>query len=312
MYLMELRHLRYFRAVAEEAHVTRAAVRLGIAQPPLTQQIKALEAELGVKLFNRVGRRVELTEAGRVFLDEVRAILDRVERAVSLAQQAGRGALGRLHVGFTESASFHPIVTAVLKAMRSGWPGVELVLEESHTDRLTEALEQRRLDAAFVRPPLRYSDNLSFQLLATEVMVVTVPLAHRLATHEEVSLTELAGEDFVLYPRSAGPGLSESVVAACVRQGFSPRVAQQTPQLSSTVNLVAASLGIAVVPDCMRHLRPDSVRFLRLIGDQPRAELGLACRINDPSPVVCRLVETALALRAPNSDEDGSRSKPAS
>lgn len=297
---MELRHLRYFRAVAEEAHVTRAAARLSIAQPPLTQQIKALEAELGVALFNRVGRRVELTEAGRVFLDEVRAILDRVERAVSMAQQATRGALGRLHVGFTESASFHPVVTAVLKAMRSEWPGVELVLEESHTDRLVEALEQRRLDVVFVRPPLRYSDSLSFETLATEAMVVAVPLTHRLAAHECIKLMELAEEEFVLYPRSTGPGLSESVVAACVRQGFSPRVAQQTPQLSSTVNLVAASLGIAVVPDCMRHLRPDSVRFLRLIGDQPRAELGLARRVSDRSPVVCKLVETALALRAPN------------
>jgi DNA-binding transcriptional LysR family regulator len=294
---MELRHLRYFRAVAEEAHVTRAAARLGIAQPPLTQQIKALEAELGILLFDRIGRRVELTEAGRVLLGEARAILDHVERAVSLTQQAGQGSSGRLRVGFTGSASFHPVVTEVLKAVRSEWPGVELVLEESKTDHLAAALDQGKLDTAFVRPPLQNRGTLSFQLLATEALMVAVPVTHALAGRESLRLTDLAEESFILYPRATGPGLSEGVVMACVRAGFSPRVAQQTPQLSSTINMVAASLGIAVVPECLRHLRLDSVRFIRLVGDQPRAELGLAYRSGERSPVVLNFVATSLRFR---------------
>ena len=291
---MELRHLRYFRAVAEEAHVTRAAARLGIAQPPLTQQIKALEAELGILLFDRIGRRVELTEAGRVLLGEARVILDRVERAVSRTQQVGQGGSGRLRVGFTGSASFHPMVTEVLKAVRSKWPGVELVLEESKTDDLSAALEQGKLDTAFVRPPLHDRGTLSFQVLATEALMVAVPMTHALAGRENLHLTDLKDESFILYPRAIGPGLSDGVVMACVRAGFSPRVAQQTPQLSSTINLVAASLGVAVVPECLRHLRLDSVRFIRLAGDQPRVQLGLAYRSGERSPAVLNFIATSL------------------
>ncbi len=294
---MELRHLRYFRAVAEEAHVTRAAARLGIAQPPLTQQIKALEAELGILLFDRIGRRIELTEAGRVLLGEARAILDHVDRAVTLTQQAGLGSKGRLHLGFTSSASFHPVVTEVLKAVRSEWPGVELVLEENKTDHLAAALEQGKLDAAFVRPPLQHRGALSFQLLTTESLMVAVPVTHAFAGRESLRLADLAEEPFILYPRATGPGLSEDVVMACVRAGFSPRVAQQTPQLSSAINMVAASLGVAVVPECLRHLRLDSVRFIRLAGERLRADLGLAYRSGDRSPVGANFVPTALGLR---------------
>ncbi|MFC0406994.1 LysR family transcriptional regulator [Roseomonas elaeocarpi] len=290
---MELRHLRYFRAVAEDGHMTRAAERLGIAQPALSQQIRNLEEELGVPLFDRVGRGLALNEAGRLFLEEVRDVLVRVDGAASLARQAGRGEVGRLRVGFTASTCFNPAVTEALKAYRQTWPGVELILEEGRSSLLEAALEQGTLDAAFLRPPLRSTERLGFELVATEPMVAALPVGHRHQGRSALKLEELRDEPFILYPRANGPGLSENVVAACQRAGFTPKVAQQTPQLASTVNLVAAAIGIAIVPDCMRQLRPDSVRYVTLQDAALKAEFGLAWRRDDRSRTVRHLIDTA-------------------
>lgn len=290
---MELRHLRYFRAVAEAGHMTRAAERLGIAQPALSQQIRNLEEELGLPLFDRVGRGLALNEAGRLFLEETREVLLRVEGAALLARQAGRGEVGRLRVGFTASACFHPAVTQALKAYRQGWPGVELILEEGRSSLLETALEQGTLDAAFLRPPLRSAERLDFVLVATEPMVAALPVGHRHQARTSLTLEDLRDEAFILYPRADGPGLSENVVAACQRAGFTPRVSQQTPQLASTVNLVAAAMGIAIVPDCMRQLRPDSVRYVPLADAALQAEFGLAWKRSDRSRTVRHLIDTA-------------------
>lgn len=291
---MELRHLRYFRAVAEDRHMTRAAERLGIAQPALSQQIRSLEEELGVPLFDRIGRGLVLNEAGRLFLEEARAVLDRVEKAASTARQAARGDVGRLRVGFTASTCFNPVLTEALKTYRLAWPRVELVLEESRSSLLETALEQGTLDAAFLRPPLRSADLLDFLLVAKEPMLVALPAGHRHETRKSLTLTALREEAFILYPRATGPGLSEAVVAACRQAGFAPRIAQQTPQLASTVNLVAAAMGIAVVPQCMAKVRPDSVRYVPLRGADLQAEFGLAWRRRDRSVTVRHLVEAAV------------------
>ncbi|WP_158742982.1 LysR family transcriptional regulator [Acidisphaera sp. L21] len=287
---MELRHLRYFRMAAEELNITRAAARLGIAQPPLTQQIKALEAELGVALFARIGRRVELTQAGALFLGETRAILARVENATTLARQAGRGDLGRLRVGFTGSAAFNPVVTAILRRYRTTWPGVELVVAENRTSHLLEALEDGRLDAAILRPPVPGGRDLAVHKLCAERMVVAVPVDHKLARESGVTLSALRQEAFILYPRATGVGLSEKIVAACRRAGFDPLVAQESPQMISTINLVAAAIGIAIVPECMQHLRPDGVRFLRLSAPAIHAESVMVRRAKDEAPTVSNLV----------------------
>lgn len=198
---MELRHLRYFHMAAVEMNITRAALRLGIAQPPLTQQIKALERELGVELFARVGRRVELTQAGSLFLAEVRVILTRVEQATALARQAGNGDAGILRVGFTGSAAFNPAVTNILRDFRKARPGVDLVVEESRTSDLFRRLVEGGLELAFVRPPIPCECDLVHHAVSAERMVVAVPLAHTLANRRAVDLRVLRGEAFILYPR---------------------------------------------------------------------------------------------------------------
>jgi DNA-binding transcriptional LysR family regulator len=294
---MELRHLRYFCVAAEEMHIRRAAERLGIAQPPLTQQIKALEAELGVALFARAGRGVALTEAGRTFLIEAKSILAQVERAALLTRQVAGGHVGRLRIGFTESASFSPVLTRTFAAFRTQWPGVELVLEEAHTEIQVERLRRGELDAGFIRPPIPAGSPIEFEALASDPMMVAVPLGHALARKTSIALKTLAHESFIGYARRQGTGLSDAVIAACRRAGFEPKIAQQAPQLSSTINLVAASVGIAIVPARMRHVRPESVAFVKLSDVDLRAQLGIAYVRSDRSNAVRNLVETALSFR---------------
>jgi DNA-binding transcriptional LysR family regulator len=292
---MELRHLRYFLAVAEELNFTRAAKRLNIAQPPLTQQIKALEAEMGVTLFDRTGYRVELTDAGHSFVPQVARILADVRNAVVIAKRAAVGEVGHVRVGFTESASFNPLVTATFRNFQVSYPEVELSLEESPSTVLATALREGRIDAAFVRPPLRTGEGIALHLIDEEEMVVAIPSNHPLAQRPDLDIRDLAEETFVLYPRTERPGLADTVIAACEKAGFAPKVKQYTPQLSSTINLVAASLGISIVPRSMRGLQPEAVTYKRLRDPKLTALLGVAHRTGEVSAPVLRFVETARA-----------------
>jgi DNA-binding transcriptional LysR family regulator len=292
---MELRHLRYFLAVAEELNFTRAARRLNIAQPPLTQQIKALEAEMGVTLFDRTGYRVELTDAGKSFVPQVARILADVRNAVLIAKQAAAGDVGHVRVGFTESSSFNPLVTAAFRRFRAVYPEVEVSLEENPSTVLATALRDGRIDAAFVRPPLRTVEGLALHIIDEEEMVVAVSNGHRLADRPDLEMKDLAEETFVLYPRVEGPGLADTVIAACEKAGFSPKVKQYTPQLSSTINLVAASMGVSIVPASMQGLQPQAVSYKRLRDQQLTALLGIAHRAGESSAPVLRFIETARA-----------------
>jgi DNA-binding transcriptional LysR family regulator len=280
---MELRHLRYFIVTAEELHFTRAAQRIGIAQPPLTKQIKALEAELGVQLFERQPGQVKLTSAGEVFLDEARGILDHVTKAIVRSRSTAKGMIGRLSVGMTESASFHPVVTSVLQRFCARFPEVQLSLDEARSIQLVQALRQERIDAAFVRLPIAMDDAIRFQLISSEPMVVAVPRGHALARRKSVALVDLSAEPFVLYPRTSRFGLSDAIVSACEAEGFSPVVVQNAPQISSTINLVAGSLGITIVPQCMSKSRSDAVRYLPLRDSTLHATLGVAYRAGSES-----------------------------
>src|SRR5579864_4808384 len=220
---MELRHLRYFIAVAEEAHITRAAERLGMQQPPLSQQIKALEQELGVQLLRRKPRGVELTEAGRALLDDARAILLHIDHAFATTRRTARGELGRIAVGFTSSVPFHPFVPRVIRAYREAFPLVALTLEEGGTMELVDDLREQRIDVAFVRTAIADQQGLVVAPLLKETMVLALPRAHPLArrTSKAVSLKALAEETFIVYRRHSGPGLYDAILSACSAAGFS-------------------------------------------------------------------------------------------
>ena len=264
---MDLRRLRYLVTVAEEGHITRAAERLGIQQPPLTRQIRVLEEELGARLFERLPRGMRLTDAGRAVVDEAQAILERAARLPDLAARAARGERGRLAVGYTSSGAFHPFVAQQIRAFRAAGPGVVLALAEDGTPELVRGLEEERLDAAFVRSGGTHGADLLVEPLLEEPMVAAVPTGHPMARLKGVELAALAGETFVFYRRPTGPGLHDAILAACLRAGFSPTVGQEAPRMSSTLGLVAAGLGVSIVPASMQRMNVEGVAFVPFRGD---------------------------------------------
>jgi DNA-binding transcriptional LysR family regulator len=291
---MELRHLRYFVAVAEEGHVTRAAERLGIQQPPLSQQIRALEAELQVQLFRRKPRGVELTQAGQALFAEAKAVLQQVKHAVAAARRTADGEAGRIGLGFTSSASFHPFVPRAIRSYRETHPLVALTLEENGTGELVDALAQERLDAAFVRSPIGPVQGIAVHSVLEEAMIAALPARHKLAGRAgagPLTLAELAAETFILYRRPLGPGLYDAIIAACQRAGYSPKIGQEAPRMLATLSLVAAGLGVTLVPESMRRLRVHGVVYQRLDPSAGLiAPLNLAYRRGDVSPAARRFI----------------------
>jgi DNA-binding transcriptional LysR family regulator len=293
---MDFRRLRYFVAVAEEGHVTRAAERLGIQQAPLSQQIKVFEGELGAKLFHRRPRGVELTDAGRTLLDEARVILARTQEAETAVRRAARGEAGRLRIGLTNSACFHPAAPAVIRAFAAAASQVGLSFEIAGTSALIERLATGDVDVAFVRTAAARQPGLSLRRLAEEPMVAALPAGHPLAASDAVALSDLAVETFVGYPRAEGAGLYDAVIAACHGAGFSPRIGFEAPQMIATLSLVAAGLGVSIVPESLRRMGLDGIEHRPLRGPAPIAELNLAFRAAGASAVVKHFVSQAGAL----------------
>jgi DNA-binding transcriptional LysR family regulator len=290
---MELRHLRYFLAVAEAGHVTRAAARLGMQQPPLSQQLRILETELGTTLFRRLPRGMALTEAGKVFQTEAAAVLARLDRAVQATRSSARGETGRLVVGFTGSAAFHPFVPAVLRNFREAFPKVRLSLEEGNSAELIGGLQHERIDAAFLRVVSGPVLGLSIALLLKEDMRVALPAGHRLANRKGgLPLKALAEETFILYRRPTGPGLYDAIIAGCRQAGFSPIVGQEAPRILSTLSLVAAGLGVTLVPESLSRVQTRGVVYRRLRDAASlSAPLLLAVRSGAPAGAVKRFVD---------------------
>jgi DNA-binding transcriptional LysR family regulator len=275
---MELRHIRYFLAVAQERNVTRAAEKLGMGQPPLSQQINALEKELGVRLFRRTGHGVVLTEAGEAFAVDAKRLLDDARHAVQKAQSAGRGETGHLSIGFTGSAVFNPVVSNLIRTFRQSYPGVELTLIEGNTAQLLAYLDDGRLDVAFVRPGGPSPSGMEFDHIAVEPMRIVLPATHRLSARRKIQLAALAQESFVLLPREASPILHDVIVGACRNAGFEPILGQQAPQLSSVVNLVAAEFGVSVVPASVCQIQIEGVVYVDILGSGVSIQLALASR----------------------------------
>jgi DNA-binding transcriptional LysR family regulator len=287
---MELRHIRYFLAVAEEANFTRAAAKLGIGQPPLSQQIRDLEAEIGAALFHRVPHGAELTAAGEAFLTEAKASLASAEKAKLAAQRANRGETGRLALGFTASSAFNPVVSATIRRFQAQWPEVRLALTELNTLSLMEKLHRGELDATFMRPSLDDPPGVRLKRLADEPMVVALPASHPLARRETLPLALLATEPFILFPRLVGLSLFDDVVLACRKAGFELAVAQEAPQISSVVNLVAAELGVSIVPESIAQIKLDGVAYRPIEGPPAVARLALAVLKTQRSPVTENLM----------------------
>ncbi|MFK0162753.1 LysR family transcriptional regulator [Rhizobium sp. NPDC090279] len=287
---MELRHIRYFLALAAEGNFTRAAANLGIGQPPLSQQIKDLENEIGVQLFHRVPHGAELTVAGEAFLAEAKTAVDAAEKAKLAAQRANRGEIGRLSLGFTASSAFNSIVTATIREFRDHWPGVLLSLTEMNTNALMERLLRGEIDAAFIRPGLEDTRDVRLKRFADEPMMIALPARHPLAAGNQVPIAALAGEPFILFPRMVGLSLYDDIVAACREAGFDLVVTQEAPQIPSIVNLVAANLGVSIVPASIAQIKLDGVAYRPIDGPPVVARLGLASLKAQRSPVVANLM----------------------
>ena len=259
---MELRHLHYFIAVAEELHFSRAAERLRISQPPLSQQIRSLEDELGVKLFERTKRHVELTEAGKAFLEHVYRILTQLEQAVEVTQRVGRGEIGQLAISFVGSATY-TVLPDILRIFREQFPAVEVRLHELTTAQQIQALYDKRVDIGIVRSAI-VEPGLSVECILQESLVLALPETHPLSIHASVSLSALANESFILFPTKMGPVFYEQIINICQRAGFRPKVAQEAVQMQTIISLVAAGLGIALVPASLRNFQRNGVIYRHL------------------------------------------------
>jgi DNA-binding transcriptional LysR family regulator len=283
---MELRHIRYFLAVAEEGRIAWAAERLGMQQPPLSQQIKALERELDVQLFRRKARGVELTEAGRAFLDNARTMLAQLDHTCETTRRTARGEQGRICVGITPSGAFHPFVPRTIRAFREAFPQVSMRLEERFGSELIEQVRNEEVDAAFIRTPLVDPEGLIVSRLLEEPLLVALPSNHALVGERALSLKRLARETFIVYGPS-DRGFYDHTRVACNAAGFSPRIGQEAPRVTSLLALVATGIGITLVPASLQQMHIDGVMYRRLDGrNQPKAFLNLVMRRGDPSAVV--------------------------
>ena len=291
---MELRHLRYFIAVAEELNFTRAAERLHIAQPPLSQQIQHLEAELGFQLFRRTKRTVHLTAAGQVFFEEAGKILQQVDRAIQLGRQTSRGELGQLTIGFV-SSSAHNVVPAILQAFRTRCPAVKLELHELTTNEQLQRLRFGQIDIGFVRPPVE-EDGINSEIVFREPLIAALPETHILADRPQVELRQLSTEPFILFPRSQAPGLYDLIVSLCQQAGFSPIAAQEALQMQTIVSLVAAEMGVAIVPASMQNFQRSGVVYKALTESTCIVAIALIWR-SDPTAAVERFLEVARLLQ---------------
>ncbi len=289
---MELRHLRYFIAVAEELHFGRAAQVLGISQPPLSQQIQALEQEVGARLFERTNRRVELSEAGRLFLQEARLVLAQVDKAADVARRAQLGELGELKIGFTSSAPFNSSIPQAIFAFRQAFPAVHLNLQEMSSTEVAESLVDESIQVGLMRP-LPLPDSLSVVELMREPLVAVLNAGHPLVEGSErgLHLAQLAPEPFVFFPRTYGSGLYAQLLNLARDAGFSPHFAQEAGEAMTIIGLVAAGLGVSVLPASYQRIRIDGVVYRTLLDPEAVTAVWLVQRKGAQTPMAKAFVE---------------------
>jgi DNA-binding transcriptional LysR family regulator len=288
---MELRQLRYFVAVAEELHFRRAAARLHISQPPLSQQIARLEEELGVSLLTRTRRRVELTPAGAAFLRDARVMLAELDVAVATARRIDTGQSGLLRVNFVGSALLS-IVPGIVQRFRRGRPEVELELRERSTVDQLRAVSAGVVDVGLVRPPVEVDDDLRTVVVMRERTVAALPVGHPLTELRRIPLRRLAAEPLVLFPRQQAPGFHDLLTFRLAATGTSPHVVQYAPEMLTIIGLVAAGIGVSPVPASLARLSLEGVTYRPLNG-APDTELLAVYRADESSPLVAAFIADA-------------------
>jgi DNA-binding transcriptional LysR family regulator len=288
---VELKHLTSFVAVADQLSFVRAAAQLHISQPALTGQIQKLEEELGVQLLARNRRTVSLTEVGEIFLVEARATLARARQAADRAQKAARGEVGRLKIGFVSSAALE-IVPGIVIEFRKQHPQVTLDLINLRTVSQVNGLLGKTVDIGFLRLPLS-NDQLNITVIHREEFVAILPKGHRLAKEKRLRIAQLRDEPFVAYGRGWAPGFFDSVMQMCARDGFSPRIVQETGEMYTAIALVAAGAGTAILPRSVVLAQSRNIVIKPLPKSTGFSEIGIATRAGDSSPLVHSFVSVA-------------------
>jgi LysR family transcriptional regulator, benzoate and cis,cis-muconate-responsive activator of ben and cat genes len=283
--------------VAEQRSFTRAAERISVAQPALSQQIRQLEQELGVSLFERDSRPLRLTEAGKLFLERAHHVLTAVNAAATDARRAGSGQLGRLAIGFV-SSSMYEVLPPIVNAFRECYPTVELSFHEMIAAQISKALTDGTIDIGFSRPSLVKDSNFEQRTLVEEPYVVALPGHHRLATKRAVALADLTDEPFILHPRFPRPSVTDTVLEACAAAGFEPRGVQEASHMQTILGLVSAGVGLALVPESVQRYPWRQVRFVPLKPPAPTATLTVAWRKGALSAALCNFIDIVELVRA--------------
>ncbi|MCA1300468.1 LysR family transcriptional regulator [Stappia indica] len=291
---MKIRWLEYFVAVAEELHFGRAAERLGIAQPPLSRQIKQIEEDLGALLFNRGRSQVTLTQAGAKLYERAQEILANLEEAKLEARRIGQGAEGRLRIGFVGSSTYG-VVPNVLKSFRRHYPAVALGLFPMNNAGLRTALVRREIDIAIARPRLDDPEILSRQLIV-EPLVLATPDSHPLVDQRAVSLEDIASETLILYPEKPRPSFADHVLGLFHAEGLEPTSRVFTMDFQTAISLVSVEVGCAIVPSSVGEARRKGVRFVPLAHPEATTAVSVNTRIDDPSVHIKNFVDIALRV----------------
>ena len=297
---VELRHLRYFLATAEELNFGRAAERLGIAQPGLSQQIKALEEIVGTPLFDRTRRSVQLTLAGELFAAEARKTIAQAEMAMLAARQAGRGEVGRIAVGYVGSAAYTGMLTRILNKFRSAYPDVELQISEMEMMRQLDQISEGKLDIGFIRPPVKLPLSVASVQVLQERLMLAMPADHPLAARAKVPLAPLNGEIFITPRHPPNVSFHKYTTQACQAAGFFPRLGPQGRDFVTITSMVSIGLGVALVPQSVRCIQLPGVRFKQIAGSPILAELAVAFRRSEPSPAARAFAQHVRRFAAPH------------
>jgi DNA-binding transcriptional LysR family regulator len=293
---LELRHLKYFVAVADELHFGRAAERLGISQPPLSQQIHALEQRLGAKLFERKGRGIVLSSAGSALLPRARGLLTQAERAAESVARSQRGELGELHLGLMSSGPFTVVIPRVLARFRERLPDVRLFIHELPSAHQIEALEQGIIDVGVIRPealPVGIKAIELFKDSLTVVMHSSNPLA---STPGPIDIRELAQEDFIFYQRHLGMRLYDEVIALCTKSGFSPRILYEVRELPTIIGLISGGFGVAVLPGSVQRMMMQNVVYRPVANMEAATAVWAIYRDDASDPMVSAFLEIAQCM----------------